>query len=213
MYKDFYIDFWKGDQWGDTVLNKFGHEVEELVNGCLARDESVRVRRMDVETEQLCTTYCHVSDGDRKSYTEWNTAAQKKRFANRKKTIPSKPLTDEQVQKMLDRLANHFGCPVRPVNQYCEALREWAYQISIINQEAEKVAKAAGTESTRHGCEYHEHLRHIMMDIRKSNLLFRLIYAGEELRTEQCPIHKGKWSGCSFEGCIYGCGETGWLPK
>lgn len=32
----------------------------------------------------------------------------------------------------------------------------------------------------------------------KSNLLYRLIYLGEPLRTEKCPIHKGQWSGCRF---------------
>ncbi len=32
----------------------------------------------------------------------------------------------------------------------------------------------------------------------KSNLLYRLIYLGERLRTEKCPVHDGHWVGCAF---------------
>lgn len=55
----------------------------------------------------------------------------------------------------------------------------------------------------------------VHMAIYKSNLLYRLLYAGEKLRTEPCPIHKGRWSGCvpyPPEGCnchSYG-NLTGW---
>lgn len=60
--------------------------------------------------------------------------------------------------------------------------------------------------------------------IQKSNLLARLIYDGEELRTEQCPVHKGHWSGCQWgyppcdcqkvmsDGHVgYDSNVTGWL--
>jgi hypothetical protein len=58
--------------------------------------------------------------------------------------------------------------------------------------------------------------------IRKSNLLYRLIYLGERLRTEPCPEHKGRWSGygwgriCAcqdYEHGGYGPDLTGWLPR
>lgn len=31
--------------------------------------------------------------------------------------------------------------------------------------------------------------------IMRSNALWRLLYAGEELRKTPCPVHKGRWSG------------------
>jgi hypothetical protein len=58
--------------------------------------------------------------------------------------------------------------------------------------------------------------------IAKSNLLYRLLYLGERLRTEPCPRHRGVWSGykdsAPFCDCQYlesgtvGFDVTGWLP-
>jgi hypothetical protein len=50
----------------------------------------------------------------------------------------------------------------------------------------------------------------------KSNALWRLLYAGEELRKTPCPLHKGRWSGVGEDpGC--GCWSygniTGWLAE
>lgn len=56
-----------------------------------------------------------------------------------------------------------------------------------------------------------------LLDIRKSCLLARLIYAGEPLRTRPCRIHQGTWSGIGFEpcpdGCNYGLQYTGWVAE
>jgi hypothetical protein len=54
------------------------------------------------------------------------------------------------------------------------------------------------------------------LSIAKSNALWRLFYAGEELRKAPCPVHKGRWSGCGEDpGC--GCWSygniTGWLAE
>ncbi len=204
MYKDFYIEFWKNDVWSDMRLSKLGSEVEMIIKQCKKREESIRIRRMNVESEQLEITYSFISDNDRKSYCEYSKKQQQNKVALKQKPVES--LTDKQAQAMLDRLTNHFGYPVRPVYQYCDALNEWAHQISALNQ-------AAGDDSSRHGSEYYLHLRNIMIDIRKSNLLWRLIYVGEKVRTEPCPIHNKKWSGINLDGCFYGCGETGWLPN
>lgn len=53
------------------------------------------------------------------------------------------------------------------------------------------------------------------MDIRKSNLLGRLLYAKEKFRTRMCPLHKGHWSGHAmfFEKCPHQCDGTGWLRE
>ncbi len=55
------------------------------------------------------------------------------------------------------------------------------------------------------------------IDLRKSNLLWRLIYGGESLRSRECPTHKGRWSGMAWNGdecaCAGGGCITGWLPE
>jgi len=53
------------------------------------------------------------------------------------------------------------------------------------------------------------------IDIRKSNLLGRLLYAKEPLRTRLCPLHKGHYNGEAmfFEKCPHLCDGTGWLRE
>lgn len=60
-----------------------------------------------------------------------------------------------------------------------------------------------------------EVLTTVELSIRKSNLLYRLIYCGEKLRTQKCPQHKGRWSGIEFGDnvCPHGCELTGWIPE
>ena len=65
-----------------------------------------------------------------------------------------------------------------------------------------------------------EKIRWVFMQIRKSNLLARLLYDGQALRTMPCPEHKGHWSGCKWPKdpkdlcpCMDGCNVTGWLPN
>ena len=63
--------------------------------------------------------------------------------------------------------------------------------------------------------EFREHWNFIRLAISKSCLLDRLIYGGETLRTRMCPLHKGKWGGCTLEECPHGCSHgiciTGWI--
>lgn len=55
----------------------------------------------------------------------------------------------------------------------------------------------------------------VFLWIRKSDLLDRLLYQGQKLRTERCPVHDGRWSGLEHPTnyCEHGCGFTGWLPE
>lgn len=122
-------------------------------------------------------------------------------------------LTDEQASKMLAKLADYYGQPVMPVSVYCRALETWASCISRLNF-------AENAETWQQGYSYFKVLNHLLIDIKKSNLLARLIYGGEKLRTKECPEHKGHWSGLSFPGqeCPHGCDRTngnytGWLPE
>jgi len=60
-------------------------------------------------------------------------------------------------------------------------------------------------------------IHYVFTQIHKSNLLHRLLYQGQRLRSRPCPEHKGTWSGCHWEalpcGCQDGANVTGWLPN
>jgi len=60
-----------------------------------------------------------------------------------------------------------------------------------------------------------EAISYTFMQITKSSLLGRLIYGGEKLRTEMCPIHKGHWSGLEWpdKPCLHRCQMTGWIQE
>lgn len=51
----------------------------------------------------------------------------------------------------------------------------------------------------------------IHLRVHKSNCLGRLLYGGEDLRTDPCPQHKGMWVGPHNGHCP--CQGTGWLPN
>jgi hypothetical protein len=188
-------------------------------------------------------------------------------------------LTEEQAQEMLKQLAEHYGEPVRPVNEYCNAIRNWMsaieqgcygaipdsgnsqFQTWVIRLVVEEGRSPWTTEKvnedyivrrhshlpeadvraavkdlvsrgelvqrdgalvrggTHQGLAYVHMLRTITIDISKSALLGRLIYAGEKFRQKPCPDHKGalnmhEWIGhSSTPQCRYYCGGTGWLPE
>ncbi len=123
--------------------------------------------------------------------------------------MATEPLSEEQAEALLKTLSEHYSQPVMPVDRYCAALRTWVDQIAWINAPGRSM-NADGTEELRQGYRYVEVLRSVLLDINKSNLLSRLIYGGEKLRTRPCPKHEGRWSGIGT--CEFGCGETGWLP-
>lgn len=112
-------------------------------------------------------------------------------------------LTPEQAEAMLKRLSRHFRQPVLPIRRYCDALCLYA---DILSEQC-----APGRSEHPRGEGYVHLLQGTIRDIRKSNLLARLLYAREKLRTRPCPEHKGQWSG--IDECPYGCGSTGWLPE
>jgi hypothetical protein len=114
------------------------------------------------------------------------------------------PLTDEEAKVLLERLRRHFREPVLPVSKYCEALRTWAGAAAQGYDHENRIVSASPGE-----------IQDVFLAIRKSNLLWRLIYLGEPLRTIKCPTHEGRWSGCDgFNRCACSSGHdiTGWLP-
>lgn len=120
-------------------------------------------------------------------------------------------LSVEEAAAMEAALTEHYGEPVRPVSAYCKAFQQWA---TAIRQE-----DAGDGEGDRTYGRIVEVGMQLELAIRKSNLLWRLIYLGEELRTVKCPAHDGHWSGYAYPGaeCPHGCCSgydiTGWLPE
>lgn len=107
--------------------------------------------------------------------------------------------TEAQAAEALEALQTFYGQPVLPVRRYCDALETWA-RVYVEKRPSARLA-----------------LADVRLAIVKSNLLARLIYGGQKLRTRPCPIHKGEWSGCVPEPCAGGCSDginlTGWLPE
>jgi hypothetical protein len=110
--------------------------------------------------------------------------------------------TEAEAKAALAELSRFYGEPVRPVSEYCAALRTWG------DLAAEKEIIS------------HDALQSISLGVGKSNLLARLIYGGETLRVRECPEHKGHWTGLEWEmrdgstnRCVHGCGLTGWIPN
>jgi hypothetical protein len=110
----------------------------------------------------------------------------------------------DKHRSVVEELGTVLGEPVVPLNEFCWAITTW---FRCIEQ-----ANVAG-DPHQHGHDYAAVLSHVELDIRKSNLLGRLIYGGQALRTEPCPEHNGHWTGSAMlEGCPHGCHGTGWLP-
>lgn len=90
-------------------------------------------------------------------------------------------------------------------DQYCKKFTDWA-NVCMADLPTDGPEKRAWRQ------EFRDKFQFFSMAIYKSNLLSRLLYFNEEVRTVQCPLHMGVWSGCHPEPCPHGCHYTGWLP-
>lgn len=122
----------------------------------------------------------------------------------------TKELTDLEANDMLETLKRHFGEPVMPISRYCDALTTWFRRI---DEKATAEAEKDGSPGHVYGQRW-DSGRAVRMSILKSNLLARLIYGGEKLRTRPCPNpeHAEHWRG-DAEACQCECQGTGWLPE
>ncbi len=117
---------------------------------------------------------------------------------------------DWRTDERLESLAKEYGEPVLPLSAVCNAVETWAGCLSDNN--APPLQRANRKEQ---GAAYHSTLGWILHDIRKSNLLGRLLYAKQPLRTKPCPRHQGHMDMDELlagqQGCP--CQGTGWLPE
>jgi hypothetical protein len=98
--------------------------------------------------------------------------------------------------------------PTLKAEEFCNAFYTWAEAC-----QTELSTDDEGMKQWRK--DFANHWSFIELAVHKSCLLNRLIYGREPLRTEMCPVHKGKWSGCESEtldcGCQFASNVTGWL--
>lgn len=132
-------------------------------------------------------------------------------------TFPPPPGTpDVEAEKMLAQLSKHYRQPVLPLHRFCDAITTWMRAIVQNNTEEEARREhplGRWRPEDQWGHSYWQLLDKIKIDIRKSELLYRLLYKGEKLRTRRCPVHKGHQYLGQHPPCPHGCGLTGWLPE
>jgi hypothetical protein len=119
--------------------------------------------------------------------------------------------SEEEAQELLAQLERFYQQPVLPLRRFCAAIELWMDCVVKNNTEPALL----GNLQPGMLQPYFKHLQQIRIDIRKSNLLGRLLYAKERFRTQMCPIHKGHWNGNAmfFEKCPHLCDGTGWLRQ
>ena len=129
----------------------------------------------------------------------------------REPTMTTEPIRSrEEAREQLKRLEDFYGVPVLPLRSFCNGMSTW--MDCIIRNNTDPELTRGGTQ---HGGKYCEALGQMRIDIMKSNLLGRLLYAKEPLRTRMCPVHKGHYSGEAmfFQKCLHLCDGTGWLRE
>jgi hypothetical protein len=133
-------------------------------------------------------------------------------------TRGSRRTTEEEITRFIQ--AYEAGEPIMPVSFYCEAIETWARVAPEVPHPAGPAPSRWMEDENKVRMELGKVIGAVSLAIRKSNLLWRLIYGGERLRTKACPVHKGRWSGCILPGetqckgaCMSGINVTGWLPE
>ena len=129
----------------------------------------------------------------------------------RETTMTTEPIRSrEEAREQLKRLEDFYGVPVLPLRSFCDGISIWMDCIVKNNTDLELTKGGM-----QHGYKYYEALTQMRIDIMKSNLLGRLFYAKEPLRTRMCPVHKRHYCGEAmfFQKCPHLCDGTGWLRE
>ena len=116
-------------------------------------------------------------------------------------------LSEAEAQEMIARLEEFYKQPVLPLHRFCAAIELWMKCIEKRNHEPGE----EGLPEEHRSHPYFKHLRQMNIDIRKSNLLGRLLYAKQKFRTRVCPLHKRHWSEHAMfvNPCPHLCDGTG----
>lgn len=122
----------------------------------------------------------------------------------------------DEIREAHDLLMRHYGEPVLPVKKVCEGIQMW---LDAIREEhgGEECEPGQRDEVLHRIAEAYGAIGFsLSIAASKSNLLYRLLYLSQPIRTKKCPEHDGHWSGYGWEPCPHGCSVgydlTGWLP-
>ena len=132
--------------------------------------------------------------------------------------MSDQPHLDDATREHYERqLAQHYGQPVRPVSEVCNGIYAWL-DVLADQHTGRGIENGRSHALTSIGTAWKENKSMVLTSAAKSNLLFRLLYLGEDVRTQACPVHAGEWSGYtgtpeSTCRCQSGANFTGWLPN
>ncbi len=134
-----------------------------------------------------------------KGLRTWHEALEDRAYRKKLELFPDLALdyrADPSLKERAETAHEAYRSALKSADKYTPSLDPRFYDLLS----AEKTAESVG---------------HVFLQIRKSDLLFRLLYRGEELRSTPCPEHKGRWSGLEHPDnrCPHGCQFTGWLPN
>lgn len=129
--------------------------------------------------------------------------------------LPSQSTTADEIREAHDLLMRHYGEPVLPIKKVCDGIFAWLDAIS--EEHGGDACEAGQRDEVLHRiAEAYESVGFsLSIAASKSNLLWRLLYLGQPIRTKKCPEHDGHWSGYAWPGkeceCNVGADITGWL--
>jgi hypothetical protein len=129
----------------------------------------------------------------------------------------------EQLAYLLDLKNDNDFCAEAAVDTYKPASHGPLLRLSDVCNTLRMFARIFCTPlptddeyKKKERAEHYEHFSKVDLAISKSSLLDRLFFQDEGVRTEPCPEHKGRWSGCAWDSpgcaCRNGANVTGWLP-
>lgn len=130
--------------------------------------------------------------------------------------VPNLPQSNmAEIEEAHRVLREHYGDEVRPIKEVCGGIFRWLDAIKAEHY-TDSDDQALSTIARSYAA-----AGFVTITAAKSNLLYRLLYLRQPLRTEKCPVHDGHWAGYpSIIGgesstacaCQVGLDITGWLP-
>lgn len=98
------------------------------------------------------------------------------------------------VESMLSDLSVFFGARVMPVSKYCEIFQKWAQTVQEESRKSSGDPIGYPTDNLSSLQGLAKRLELARLDVKKSSLLARMLYKGEEPRVARC--RDGGWATC-----------------
>ncbi len=107
------------------------------------------------------------------------------------------------------------GLDSKDTEQWGKTLKEYQRDMAASDAPGDGTERQKLIEKLRAYEKMNEHVHRAFLAIGKSNLLARILYSGEKMRTQMCPEHKGRWTGIEWadNACPHKCQLTGWIQE